>query len=211
MKKKKEKLPRFRSDGKANLPIQDLIQIQQNKITRTYLRSKHLSDHGDDYTSDSSEVLAQEGGRRELTSSLAPAIVLTVNSVWCRDEEFYHDRKFKDVRNFQGNGEFHGGNAQNFHDNDRNVYDGDEKVGDYEKVYNDERVYDGDQKFYRDSRPYDHKNFNDGGQHDEDDFSQQSDSRFSHHSNNDGRHYSDDFISDQESYNGFLDFVDELF
>ena len=147
----------------------------------------------------------------------------------------------EDRNHYDGSdGEFHGvdedfydDEEQNFHSDGR-PYDG--YFDDGGQQYNDDdeddkHFYDDEeQTFHSDGRPYDGY-FHDGGQQNfddgenkmydgdengnpsfhEDDFSQQSDSRFSDHSNDDGRHFSDDFISDQESYNGFMDFVDELF
>ena len=205
-RKKKTKLPRFCSDGSANLPMRDLIQIHRTKLTRTYLPSKHLYNEDDDYTSDSSEVLTQDGKKSE-SSSLAPAIVLAVNSIWCRDQEFYDYRKYDDNDGVHpcSDSEFQSG-TQYFPDGQINEYDvlhsgniaGDNFHDNDGEFHGDDSNFEGDQHFYNDEDQHSNKDdteFYDGdgefhGGHDNfDDCAEQS----FYNDEHDGKHYGDDY------------------
>ena len=150
-KKNREKPPRFRPDGSANRPMRRLIRIHFKKIKRMVFNDGATSDDSAEDTKDAPVIINSLSAWRQ-EKYHGDRRVPTGGDCYDNDDFRTSDRGgdqhyLDDDKHFQGNGEFHGGNAQNFHDDDRNVYDGNEKVDDYEKVYDDERVYDGDQNF----------------------------------------------------------------
>ena len=198
-KKKKKKLPRFRSDGRVNRPMQKIIQIHRERMTNYFSARTSLNGDDDDSSSDFSAK-----------PRLSPDATVIVNSLSAWKQERYFgdggvpnggELNIYDI--FQSSEE--GGGQNNFDDSGQQLqFDGDEQ-----NFHNDIRNFQGDGEFHGgneqnfhdyDRNVYDGEiNFDEGCFHDGDQ-KVFNDGNGNFHDDNKG--YDKNFHDDGENFDG---------